>query len=179
MPVPAGHRLTAQGTRLALGAAATVIFETSRHRGSVLRLTVRAVRRGRLADFTGFILDSSYKRKAAYYYAQVSVRNVGSGDVGGVAVPLWGVNTSNTLLPAVNFTTRFAPCPSKSLPARFAAGASMNTCLVYLSPNGGALRSVSYRPNQQFDPIIWAGAIGKPKPVKKTVKKRPTKKKHR
>ena len=33
-------------------------------------------------------------------------------------MPLWGVNAKNTLLPAVNFTTTFAPCPSQPLPKR-------------------------------------------------------------
>ena len=37
-------------------------------------------------------------------------------------MPLWGVNEANTLLPAVNFTTSFKPCPSQPLPAKFAPG---------------------------------------------------------
>jgi hypothetical protein len=157
---------------------------------------VGSVRRGSLADFTGFILDNDYKKKAAYYYARVQVRNIGSGDVGGVPVPLWGLNAENVLLPSVTFTTRFAPCPSGPLPATFAAGASLTTCLVYLSPHGSRLTGVSYRPSEQFDPIVWTGTVGEPivpkpaikhakkhakrhakKHVKKHVKKQP--KKHR
>ena len=42
------------------------------------------------------------------------MKNVGEGDVGGVPVPLWGVNDANTLLPAVNFTTSFKKCPSQA-----------------------------------------------------------------
>jgi hypothetical protein len=72
------------------------------------------------------------------------------------------VNATNTLLPAVDFTTRFARCPSATLPARFPPGASLSTCLVYLSPNRGALTSVSYRPSQRFNPITWTGDIAKP-----------------
>ena len=159
VPVPAGARLTSPGSRLRFGAPATVVFETTRHRGTVLQLSVRGVRRGTLADFRGFILDDAYKRNAAYYYATVTVRNLGRGDVGGVPVPLWGVDQANTLLPAVTFTTRFAPCPSRTLPARFGAGASMTTCLVYLSPDRGRLTSLSYRPDQRFGPITWTGTI--------------------
>jgi hypothetical protein len=81
-----------------------------------------------------------------------------------VPVPLWGVNSSNTLLPAVNFTTTFAKCPSKNLPAKFGPGASLSTCLVYLSPNKGSLTAVSYRPSQEFNPITWKGTIATPKP---------------
>jgi hypothetical protein len=171
--VPDGVQLTDEGSKLSFGRTATVIFEPTQNRGSVLQLTVQSVQQGTLADFKGFILDDAYKQKADYYYAKVQVRNVGAGDVGGVPVPLWGVNAANTLLPAVNFTTTFPKCPSKPLPARFAAGAVLNTCLVYLSPNKGSLRAVSYRPSQEFNPVTWSGPIAKPiaKPTDKPTDK--------
>lgn len=174
--VPGGVRLTDQGSRLSFGRPATVIFEPAQGRGSVLQLTVRGVRRGTLADFRGFILDDEYKKRADYYYASVTVRNVGTGNVGGVPVPLWGVNATNTLLPAVNFTTTFPKCPSRRLPANFGAGATLNTCLVFLSPNKGSLRAVSYRPSQAFDPVTWTGRITAPTTPKPTAKPKPKKK---
>lgn len=173
--VPQGTELTAAGSELAFGTPATLIYEPRRNRGTVLEMTVREVRRGRLADFAGFILDDTYKRKGSYYYATVSVRNVGRGDVGGVPVPLWGVNAANTLLPAVSFTTRFPPCASRSLPAKFPPGASLSTCLVYLSPDRGALRAVSYRPTEELDPIAWSGPLTPT--AKKAAPKRPAPKK--
>jgi hypothetical protein len=157
--VPSGVALTAQGSTLAFGEPARVIFESRRKRGTVLKLNVRSVRRGRLEDFGGFILDDRYKQKASYYYAAVTVTNIGRGDVGGVAVPLWGVDRSNTLLPPVAFTTRFAPCPTRRLPARFPPGATLTTCLVFLSPGKGGLSGVSYRPSQQYDPVTWTGRV--------------------
>ena len=171
--VPDGTSVTDQGSKLSYGETGTVIFEPSQGRGTVLQLTVKSVRQGSLDDFKGFILDDSYKQKASYYYATVSVKNVGEGDVGGVGVPLWGVNAANTLLPAVNFTTSFKPCPSKPLPKSFPKGATLSTCLVYLSPDKGKLVSVSYRPSQEFNPITWTGDIATPKP---TPKKKPAKK---
>jgi hypothetical protein len=173
VPVPEGTTLTDQGSKLSYGETGTVIFEPSQGRGTVLQLTVKSVRQGSLDDFKGFILDDSYKQKASYYYATVSVKNVGEGDVGGVGVPLWGVNAANTLLPAVNFTTSFKPCPTKPLPKSFPKGASLSTCLVYLSPDKGKLVSVSYRPSQEFNPITWTGDIATPKP---TPTKKPKKK---
>jgi len=150
-----------------------VIFEPSQGRGTVLQLTVKSVEQGILDDFKGFILDDSYKQKASYYYATVAVKNVGEGDVGGVGVPLWGVNSANTLLPAVNFTTGFKPCSSKPLPRSFPKDATLSTCLVYLSPDKGKLEAVSYRPSQEFDPVTWAGDITTPKPTpKKKTRKR-------
>jgi len=173
VPVPEGTDLTGQGSKLAFGDTGTVIFEPSEGRGTVLQLTVKGVKQGSLDDFKGFILDDSYKQKASYYYATVTVKNVGEGDVGGVGVPLWGVNSTNTLLPAVNFTTSFKPCSSKPLPKSFPKGATLSTCLVYLSPDKGKLESVSYRPSQEFNPITWTGDITTPKPTpKKRTKKR-------
>ena len=174
VPVPDGTDLTEQGSKLSFGDTGTVIFEPSEGRGTVLQLNVKSVKQGSLDDFKGFILDDSYKQKASYYYATVTVKNVGEGDVGGVGVPLWGVNSANTLLPAVNFTTGFKPCSSKPLPKSFPKGATLSTCLVYLSPDKGKLEAVSYRPSQEFNPITWTGDIAtqKPTPKKKPAKKR-------
>ncbi len=169
--VPSGAKLTDQGSKLSFGDSATVIFEPNRGRGTTLRLTVRTVRRGTLADFKGFILDDAYKKKASYYYATVKVKNLGEGDVGGVPVPLWGVNETNTLLPPVNFTTSFKKCASRSLPKKFASGDSLSTCLVFLAPKRGKLESISYRPSQEFNAITWTGSIEKPTAPKKTKKK--------
>jgi hypothetical protein len=165
--VPSGVSLTAEGSRLRYGDSAEVIFEPTRRRGSVLRLTVRSVRKGRLADFDGFILADDYVRESSIYYAQVSVRNVGRGDVGGVAVPLRGVNKADVLLPAVGFSTRFPPCPTRRLPAKFANGARLSTCLVFLAPDKGTLASVSYRPSERFDPVTWSGTVGAPSAPRK------------
>jgi hypothetical protein len=169
--VPASTHLTDQGSKLAFGDSATVVFEPTKQRGTVLKLTVKQARKGSLADFKGFILDDAYKKKASYYYVDVSVQNVGDGDVGGVPIPLWGVNGDNTLLPAVNFTTSFPPCASKRLPAKFGPGQAISTCLVYLSPDKGSLDAVSYRPTQEFNPIRWTGTVAPPKVVKKHKKK--------
>ena len=173
--VPDGVDLTEPGTELSFGEPAVVIFEPTQGKGSVLQLTVQSVQKGTLADFKGFILDDAYKKNADYFYAKVQVENVGEGDVGGVGAPLWGVNSSNTLLPAVNFTTSFAKCPSQPLPASFPKDATLDTCLVYLSPDHGSLESVSYRPSQEFNPITWTGEISTPKPSP-TKKAKPKKK---
>jgi hypothetical protein len=172
--IPPDAKLTPPGSTLSFGDTATAVFEPTKNAGSVLRLTVKSARQGSLSDFKGFILDDPYKKKANYYYVDVTVQNVGEGDVGGVPVPLWGVNGNNTLLPAVNFTTAFAKCPSKPLPEKFGKGATLDTCLVYLSPDKGTLEAVSYRPSQEFNPIVWKGVVQPPKAekAKKTAKKK-------
>lgn len=174
VPVPGGVELTEVGADLGFGDSASVIFELSQKRGGVLELTVKGAAEGSTKDFSGFILDD-YTRAATPYYVDVSVRNVGEGDVGGAAVPLWGVDGRNTLLPPASFTTPFRRCPSEPLPAKFGAGRSFETCLVFLSPDGGTLDAVSFRPNQEFDPIEWTGEITTPEPEPKKQAKRPKK----
>jgi hypothetical protein len=171
--VPPGVELTAQGSDLSFGETASVVFEPDESTAAtVLKMTVEQARQGRLEDFKGFILDNEYEKNANYYYVDVSVENVGTEDVGGQPIPLWGVNGENTLLPAVNFTTRFKPCASTPLPDEFAPGNQVDTCLVYLSPDKGELEALSFRPNQAFDPIEWTGEVQPPeKPEKKGDKK--------
>ncbi len=173
VPVPEGVDVTAQGSDLEFGDTATVVFEPDQKRDTLLELTVTKAKEGRLADFGGYILDDKYKKRANYFYVDVTVENVGEGDVGRSPVPLWGVNGDNTLLPAVNFTTKFEPCASKPLPKKFQPGDRLKTCLVYLSPDQGSLASVSFRPDQAFDPIEWTGDVKPaPKPAKDKKKKK-------
>lgn len=168
--VPADITLTEVGADLSFGDTATVIHEPNQKRGTVLELTVDTATKGSTKDFAGFILDD-YTRAATPYYVDVRVENVGEGEVGGNAVPLWGVDADNTLLPPATFTTTFRPCPSKPLPDQFDPGDSFRTCLVYLAPDRGSLDAMSFRPNQQFDPIRWTGEVTTPAPEPKKQKK--------
>ncbi len=167
--VPESVALTDPGEGLSFGDTAEVIYEPNQHSGTVLGLTVRKATKGSLEDFSSFILDK-YTKSATPYYVDVTVENVGEGKVGGTPVPLWGVDGENTLLPAASFTTTFTRCRSKPLPDKFAPGDSLDACLVYLAPDEGTLEAVSFRPNQEFDPIQWTGDIAtpKPKPTKKS-----------
>jgi hypothetical protein len=170
--VPQGLSMTDAGSALAFGDTATVVFEPTQKRGSVLELTVKKATKGSLKDFSAFVLDD-YTRSATPYYVDVTVKNVGEGEVGGVPVPLWGVDQENTLLPAASFTTEFSRCASEPLPAKFAAGATLHTCLVFLAPDKGSMEAVSFRPTEEYDPIRWTGDITtlKPKPERAEGKK--------
>jgi hypothetical protein len=177
--VPAGVKLTDPGTRLAFGETARVAYEVrpptgdkgstkgsgtrKRTTGTVLALTVESARKGSLADLAGFDLKDPYQRKASYYYVRVTVRNLGERRFGDVEVPLWGISGENTLLPPVRFTSAFSTCPTEALPAGFAPGARLQTCLVFLSPDKGSLEGVSYRPTEDDTPIEWHGKVAAPK----------------
>lgn len=186
--VAAGSRLTRPGTKLAFGQPATVAYLPKQGRrgrpggagkpgkgrrpGTVLQLTVRGARQGRLSDLAGFNLTGRYQRQAHYYYVPVTVRNAGKRRVGRADVPLWGISDDNTLLPAVRFTSSFDRCPSRQLPRAFAPGDRFRTCLVYLSPDRGSLEGVSYRPTASVVPIEWHGKVAPPPPLKDEPRKK-------
>ncbi len=156
--VPSGITLTKAGTKLAFGESAKVAYEPNAERGSVLELTVKSARQGTIADLSGYVLDERTSASTPYY-VDVSVKNVGDGDVGQTPVPLWAVDATNTLIQASSFTNSFAPCPSTALPATFPPNATVDTCLVYLAPDHGTLTAVSFRPLQAFEPIVWTGDV--------------------
>lgn len=169
--VPEAVELTDVGADLAFGDPATVIHEPDQKSGTVLELTVKKATEGTIKDFSGFILDD-YTRTSTPYYVDVTVKNVGEGTLAGGAVPLWGVDAKNTLLPPASFTTTFDRCPSEPLPQKFEPEASFSTCLVFLAPDKGTMEAVSFRPNQEFDPIRWTGEITTPKPAPKKSEKK-------
>lgn len=155
--VPEGVELTPAGTALDFGETATVAYQAG-DAGSVVELTVVAAQTARIRDLAAYQLDEA-TRKATPYYVRVKVANVGSGQLGRRAVPLFAVDGRNTLVQPSTFTTPFERCPSRPLPRRFGPGAETTTCLVYLLPDGGSLEALSYRPLQSFEPITWAGEV--------------------
>jgi hypothetical protein len=170
--VPAGVTLTPAGTALTFGESAKVAYQPNPQRSSVLQLTVLGATKGSIADFSSYVLDDRTKASTPYY-VQVSVANVGNGDVGQTPIPLWAVDTANTLIQPSSFANSFSRCPSLPLPTTFAPSAVLTTCLVYLVPAGGSLTGVSYRPLQAYAPIVWTGALTVPATPTAT----PTKKK--
>lgn len=159
--VPADVTLTEPGTELGFGETATVVHEPDQKRGSVLALTVTGVRQARIKEFSAYTLDEQTLASTPYY-VDVTVENVGESDLGGAAVPLWAVDERNQLVQASTFTARFEPCASTPLPAKFAPGEQVETCLVYLLADAGVLQAVSFRPTQEVEAITWTGEVEPP-----------------
>jgi len=154
VPVPSGVTLTAYGTDLAWGETATVAYAPNDKRKSVLELTVISARKGRIADLSSYSLEDRTKASTPYY-VRVSVKNVGTGDVGRTPIPLFLVDNRNTLISASSFTNTFRKCPSTPLPTTFGPSAELTTCLVYLAPDHGTMTGVSFRAVQANAPIVW------------------------
>ena len=159
--VPAGVELTKAGTQLKFGDKATVAYEPNSERNTVLELAVNSAAEGTIADLGSYVLDERTKESTPYY-VDVTVTNVGDGDVGQTPIPLWAVDDANTLIQASSFTNSFTRCPSTPLPTTFAPNATVTTCLVYLVPDHGKLTGVSFRPLQAVAPIVWKGDLTAP-----------------
>ncbi len=159
---PRDAPLTEVGAELSFGDTARVVHAPKPQQRTLLELRVEKAREGSVEDLSRFILDR-YTRSATPYYVDVHVLNVGPDEAGGSAVPLWGVDGGNRLLPPATFAVTFPECPSKPLPKRFSPGEQLETCLVFLAPDNGILEAVSFRPDQRFDPIRWTGAIEPPR----------------
>lgn len=174
VPVPTGVKLTAYGTDLKFGDTATVAYAPNDQRKTVLELTVLSATKGTIADLGSYSLEDRTKASTPYY-VRVSVKNVGTGDVGRTPIPLFLVDNRNTLISASSFTNTFTKCPSVPLPVSFGPDASMSTCLVYLAPDHGSMSGVSFRAVQANAPILWKGVVKVPVAAK-TPTKSPTKK---
>ena len=143
----------------------SVAYEANPKRGTVLSMTVTGGRQGRISDFARYQLSAANK-KSRPYYMRAAVTNVGTGDLSRLGVPLYGVDASNTLIPPATFNNTFVPCPSTPFPQGFTSTKKLAGCLVYLVPNGGTLKAVSYRPSQKYAGITWSGTILPPAPDK-------------
>ena len=156
LAVPAGVVLTEPGSELALGGAATVAWEPRQEEVGVIRVEVREVERTTFdRSFAGWQLDDA-TRATTPWFVRVAVANEGESDLGGRAVPLYGLGASGNLIPASSFATRFAPCPGNGLfPQEFGPAEVAERCLVVLVPDGDELQGVAFRPTEDFEGIVW------------------------
>lgn len=161
--VPPGLMVTEPGSELAVGDLATIAWSPRAGIVGALRIEVIRLRQGTIKDFTGFTVDADTKASTPYYVT-ATVTNAGVTDLGGVEVPLYMVDATDTLYGQNHFGGAFKPCAAKPLPKPFVAAQVTTVCLVYLAPNHGALTAVSFRPSQAFDPITWTGPVITPAP---------------
>lgn len=154
IPVPRGISLTRPGVRLDLGESATVPYSVSDHKATIAELRVIRVRKGRTRDLRDFVLNARIRRSTPYY-VKATMTNVGRGNIAGSPVPLYGVDSTDTLLPAASLTGRFAKCPSQRTPRPFRHGATVRTCLLFLAPPHTTMTGVEFRQNDATAPIVW------------------------
>ncbi len=160
-----GVRLTAPGSKLTLGQTAKLSWKPDQKTVGVIALSVTKLQKVPIRTFSAWRLGKA-TQQATPYFVRATVRNLGRTNLSGKPVPLYLLDGRNTLLQASTFQARFAPCPSRPLPARFRHDKRASVCLVYFAPDHGKLVAISFRPTQDFDAITWKGKVSDPKHTK-------------
>ena len=158
LPVPEGVELTEQGSTLAVGDTATVAYEPRQELIGAMDIKVTSLEKASFDQFVGWELTKEI-RSTSPYFVRATVTNVGDTDLGGRPVPLYIVDGENRLIESSLFTGSFKPCDGASFPKKFKNGDTLKACMVYLAPGKGDLTAVSFRPSQEFNPIIWEGEL--------------------
>lgn len=152
---PSAGALTEPGADRRLGETATVEWAPKEGVDGKLSITVTKLESTSYKQtFSGWKLDEATLARAPYF-VRATIKNDGDTDLGGYDVPLWGLDDEGNLVEAAAFKEPFKPCDGKTFPKPFAAGDSVNACLVMLVPDQGKLVGVSFRPYEEFDPITW------------------------
>ncbi|WP_300679259.1 hypothetical protein [Nocardioides sp.] len=139
------------------GSASVTATPTKAVRPSgALRITVTAIQPTTYAKSFRDWKVSSALQTSSPYFVKATVTNVGTVDLGGLTLPLYGETSADTLVEPSTFASTFKPCNPGAFPKKFAAGATVKACLVYLVPDKGSLTGVTFRPSVDFVPITWS-----------------------
>ena len=132
--------VTAAGSTLKLGQAATIAYDdASKHLKSTITVAPTKIESGSIDDFKNIRLDPDQKT-ATPYYAQVTVRNIGTVDLTGTdpAGYIDGVDDRGQRQNELIFFGKFDRCDGSD-PKSLKPGESYDTCLAYLIPKGGSI----------------------------------------
>lgn len=161
-----GPAVTAPGTALGLNQPATLDWTAKQGVTGLLQVTVTQLQRTSYTPtFAGWKIPTADKNRTPYF-VRATVKNVGTTQLGGYNVPLYGLDSGNNLIEASSFGSDFAACHPNALPATFGPGSSAQVCLVTLATQGNQLLGASYRPDPTSDPITWKGTVEKYVPAK-------------
>lgn len=165
--------LTPPGTHLGFGTAATVGWVpptldtgTGAHKGLKLQVTVESIQKGTIADFTNIDLNAAEKKSTPYY---VRVRLTALGNVAppkdnDPALTFTAIDDRGQEQDNITILGTFQRCDDPSPPTSFANGKSYQSCLTYLIPGGGSIKSVEWKDgpapaddvSAYYDrPVVW------------------------
>jgi hypothetical protein len=167
--------LTPPGKQLGLGQAATVGWVpldqdsgTGAKTGLKLQISVESIVKGNIADFKNIDLKPD-ERKSTPYYVTVRMKALGATAPTGTDDPdivFQAIDDRGQEQPGITFLGSFDRCDDKAAPKPFANGKSYESCLAYLMPGGGSIRSVQWNsgPAKANDvtpyfenPVVWQG----------------------
>jgi len=165
-------RLTAPGTHLGFGQAATVAWvppsadATSAQKGFKLQVTVESIEKGSIADFRNVELSAS-ERHTTPYYVTLRIKALGHATPHGSddpAITFDAIDDRGQQQQSITFLGTFHRCNETQVPKPFVTGKAYQSCLAYLMPGGGSIRQVQWgdgphaadQVTRYFDhPIVW------------------------
>jgi len=172
LPVPSGVELTEPGTEVSVGESAVIAWQPRQDLVGVLDVTVTKLEQTTFAQsFEGWDVKAEQKKKVTPYFVRATVTNRGETNLSKRLVPLYALDSNDTLIEPTKFTDEFKPCSGGTLPQGFAPGKTAKVCMVYLVGPGQTLAGVTFRPTDDFDAITWTGQVEKLKPGKGKKKK--------
>jgi hypothetical protein len=145
---------TTPGTAIRLGQRAVVEWHGKSGHQSRAAVTVTSVKRGSITDLKQFKLTGP-ARSSSVYYVSAAVRNLGTGNLSGRLLTLYGKVSSTLVVQPVRFTTSFARCDYKPLPTHFTKGKRARVCMVMLAPRHGRISSIEWRGSSRMQPVTW------------------------
>ena len=160
LPVPDGVELTEPGSDLEVGESGTIAWQPRQDLIGVLDIQVTQLVKTSFAEsFEGWDVSDEQKQSLKPYFVHATVTNLGETNLSQRMVPLYAVDSDDTLVEPTEFTDDFAACPGGALPRGFFTQDAAEVCMVYLIADGLELRGVTFRPTEQFEAITWAGEI--------------------
>lgn len=160
LKVPAGVELTPPGSELGVGESAVIAWQPRQDLIGVLDLDVTRLEKTSFAEsFEGWDVKAEEKKKVTPYFVRATAINRGDTNLSGRLVPLYALDSADTLVEPTKFTEEFKPCPGGDLPKGFSTDDKVDVCMVYLIAAGEKLEGVTFRPVQDFDAITWTGEI--------------------
>ncbi len=157
----AAETSTAAPTELSFGDTESVTWEPTKNLASELAIQVDGVREGRFTDFRDLVASGITEANQPYY-VDVVITNEGDAELGGLDVPLYLVDSQQTLTPPSKFAAPFEPCPSGPLPTSFGAGEEAEMCLVFFSSPSATFQSVTFQPDVEAPAVSWTGEVDVP-----------------
>jgi hypothetical protein len=137
-----------------LGQRAVVEWRGKPGHQSRAAITVTSVKRGSITDLKQFKLTGP-ARSSSVYYVSAAIRNLGPGNLSGRLLTLYGKVSSALVVQPVRFTTSFARCDYRPLPAHFTKGKRARVCMVMLAPRHGRISSIEWRGSGRRPPVTW------------------------
>lgn len=172
LPVPEGVALTAPGTVLGFGDAATVAWRPRQDRVIALDLVVERVDETSFKEsFEGWVVTDQMKGQTPYF-VHAEATNLSAEDAGGLLVPLYAAGGTNLYQPLTFTKEEFEPCPGGVLPEKLRPGRSAELCFVYLLPEGATFDAAAFELVGELSPITWDGRITSIEKPDKKKKKR-------